>query len=657
MSDFNQENLHPLVSLVQSRFNQAKLAKQKIEDRMIESLYYYKIKYMPEKLKAIREATSGGSEIFIPLVNIKCRALQAWLSDVFFPESGDPPFDIEPTPVPDLPLDKDEEFAARLRERIATLITEFTKLSLISGGQINPQVVQERLPEIIETEKERYRSEILEYSRRVAEYAKRVLHDQLIEGGFFQALDETIRDIAIFPSAFMKSCVPRKVKTFGDNRTVETKIIPTFNRVSPFDIYPSPTASDLSDWVIEILHLTPQDLDSLRDVDGFDEAMIDTVLGLYEDTGYRLSAESRQSERFLLEGKSDYEYNLIDVIEFWGSIKGSYLKDFLDDIEENRYYEVAIWMCDNYLLKVTLNPDPLGYKPYHKASFVEIPDSFWGYSLVDVLRSLQDGVNAVSRAIINNAALSSGPMIERNVDRIPRDEPKEVRPWKIFDSHDMAMAGTPAYRFYQPSVTANALVQVMMYFMKMADELSGVPPYAHALLTSGGSARTASGLSMLMESSSRGIKDAVRNIDVGIIEPTISRLYYLNVSNFYGQIRDLPDLNIRAKGSISLMNRIAQVQKMLQLLQITSNPVDMQLVGLEGRKAMLESIFRSFGVNVPIHPEADQIIQALQAQLQQQQMPAQPQQIPALSDNAPVTDQAQELRLSEMDRGVGMQQT
>lgn len=614
------EELHPLINHINSLFDKAKLAKQNIESRFIENLYYFKKEYTPEKLQKIKEI--GGSEIYLPIANIKARALKAWLTDIFFPETGEPPFDIEPTPVPDLPDEVREDFQQKLQREIQDLIMKAQQVYQLSGGAFTPDIISEKIPDIIEKEKENFRNKMYDYAKKLAEQEKRRIYDQFVEGGFFEALNELLTDIAIFPTAIMKACVPRKVRAFSPSLQPIFKVIPTFNRVSPFDIYPSPTASDFSDWVIEVLHLTPQDLSSMKGIEGFDEDAIDTVIGLYGDTGYSI-VEGRRTERYKLEGKSDIDYNLIDIVEFWGSVKGSLLKDYIDEVDEDEYYEVAVWICDNYVLKAILNPDPLAMKPYCKVSFIDIPSSFWGYSLIDVLKDLQDGANALARAIINNSALSSGPMIERNIDRIPKEEPKTITPWSIFDSHDLGMANAPAYRFYQPQLTANALVQVLMYYIKLADELSGVPPYAHSLVNAGGSVRTASGLSMLMESSARGIKEVVKAVDVGIIEPTVKRQYFYNLVNFYGTTERVPDLNIKAKGSITLMNRMAQVSKVMQLLQITNNPIDLQLIGLEARKSMLENIFSGFGVNIQLEPDINSVLQNLQQQIQHPQQAGQ----------------------------------
>jgi glycosyltransferase involved in cell wall biosynthesis len=188
-------------------------------------------------------------------------------------------------------------------------------------------------------------------------------------------------------------------------------------------------------------------------------------------------------------------------------------------------------------------------------------------------------------------------MIERNIDRIPPNAEKVIIPWKIFDSVGFGVGNEPAYRFYQPSLTANALIQVIAYFMKLADELSGVPAYAHGDVTVGGAGRTASGLNLLIANASRGLREVVMNIDSGMIEPDVKRTYYFNVIDFYGLHEEIPDLNIRAKGSLILMEKMMQTQRMLELLQLTNNPIDLNLLGLEGRKYLLEHIFKNFGIH------------------------------------------------------------
>jgi len=613
--------LHPLVEFINDAFTKARDAKRPIEERMLECLRAFKMQYSEEKLAAIREI--GGSEVYLPLTNVKARALKAWLNDVFF-RPGEPPFDIEPSPVPTPTEATEEKIGQGLQEDYSEIMQKVAELQMLSGGQIDVSAILEKMEGISFTDE--YMRRVEERVKELAEQEKKRIDDQFTEGGFYEALDHALLDIAIFPCAIIKGSVPRKKKIFDKKKQVVEKVIPTFNRVSPFDIYPSPTATDFSDYVIEILHLTPADLASLRGVDGYNDQAIKNILERYGDDGYEIP-DTMGTSRWDLEGKKRTDAPLIDVIEFWGEVPGRILDDVelvtLDrtevEIEPDEYYSVQVLIVDDEILKCVLNPDPFGEKPYAKASFVTIPDSFWGQSLAEVLLDLQEAINALARATINNAVLSSGPMVERNIDRIPQSEEKAILPWKIFDATTLGFNEAPAYRFYQPRLTSAALVQVIAYFLKLADELSGVPAYAHSDVTSGAAARTAAGLQMLMQSSSKGLKQVVKAIDEGIIAPIVRRQYYMNVIDFYGVGEEVPDLNIRPKGTEYLLEREAQTQRLLELLNLTNNPTDLQLLGQEGRKMLLERIFKNFGVEIPFDTQMKEMVDELTAQLSRMQ--------------------------------------
>jgi len=622
--------LTPLVNKVMSDFEKAFTARHPIEDRMIEAIYAMENSYTEKKLMQIR-SDSGGSEVFVPLTNIKVRAGKAWLTDIY--ANDEDIFTLEPTPLPDLPDEVEQKLQAKLAEMASSV------LSL--GGMLDPDAVDEYKQRL----KEEYLKEIEDRARRLAEVEQKRIYDQFVQGGFYEAFNKILYDVVLFPIAIMKGPVFRKERLFvSSNKDVVETVIPSYNRVNPLDIYPSPIATDIdSDYIIEILHLTPSDLYNLIGVEGFNAEAIREVLGSYQG-GY-LSIPSTLNTltvRNRLEGKNYLWGDLIDVIEYWGSVKGELLLNEginIENLDPIAYYNICVWIANNKVIKAMLNPDPLGKKPYSKTSFIEVPDSFWGLSVADVLKPIQDAVNALARASINNAVMSSGPIIERNIDRINATTQKQIYPFMIIDAHESAMNSAPAVRVYNVTPTAQQTLLIMQLFQKMADEYSGIPSYAHGDVTVGGSGRTASGLSMLQANASRGIKDVVANIDRNIIEPVVKRQYYFNISYLVDYPSDVPDLQISAKGIASLYEKQAQATRMLEFLQITSNPVDTQLIGAEGRKYMLETIAKNVGIDADKvfanNPELQQMMQAIN---NQNQTPA-PSEPPA----NPVNPMAQEL--------------
>jgi hypothetical protein len=340
------------------------------------------------------------------------------------------------------------------------------------------------------------------------------------------------------------------------------------------------------------------------------------------------------------EGKDFTKGDIIDVTEYWGQLKGELLEeDGLAEVlgialDPIAYYNVCIWIAGGKVIKAMLNPDPLGKKPYSKASFIEIPDSFWGLSVADILMPLQEGVNALARATINNAILSSGPVIERNIDRISPNAPKQIYPFMMIDAHESAMVSAPAFRMEQVQPIAQQLILILDFFLKLASEICGIPSYFYGMPTaSGGSGRTASGLAMLQENASRGLKDVVLNIDRNLIEPTVKRQYFFNISFLVQYPDEVPDLQIQAKGTQALASKQMQTQKLLEFLQITSNPIDTQLIGADGRRNILQDIADNLGLDIDkiftSNPELQQMTQAMMAQ---QAQPAKPKEINQAND-------------------------
>ena len=67
-----------------------------------------------------------------------------------------------------------------------------------------------------------------------------------------------------------------------------------------------------------------------------------------------------------------------------------------------------------------------------------------------------------------------------------------------------------------------------MISLLLADDHSGIPSYVTGDLNVQGAGRTASGLSMLMGSAGKGIRQVVMHID-NVIKPVIHRIFLYNM--------------------------------------------------------------------------------------------------------------------------------
>lgn len=592
-----------------------------VEQRMIHNMRARRSVYDPQKLAAIK--LEGGSEVFAGITGQKCRAAGAWIRDVMMTTGEDRPWSITPTPVPELPPDVTEALIAAAQQPIAD------QMQAAAMGMAEPPDPA-AMAKMMSMLKDQAISALREEAEKRTERMAQKMEDQLIEGGFLGALDEFINDLTTFPTAILKGPVIR-MKPYmrwdeQGNAVVEVKLCKEWERLDPFMAYPSPSATSPEDGdFIEKHRLSRKDLQDLRGVPGYDDGAIDMVLRdfatglhmwLYDELDYE-DASGRPTTSL-----STNPDDLIDALQFWGSVNGQMLLDWGMERravpDPTREYQVEAWQIGPYVIKAVLNPDPLDRRPYYATSYERVPGSFWGNSVADLIRDAQDVCNAAARSMINNAALSSGPQVGVLIDRIAAGEQiTQMKPWRIWQltSDPMGQGNAdPPIRFFQPQSTLPDLMALFDKFTIMADEYSGIPRYMTGDSRAGGAGRTASGLSMLMSNAGKMITSVIKNIDLNVMEPLLQRLYYFNMR--YETDPELKgDVAIKARGASNLIAREAAQVRRTEFLAATANPIDMAIMGQEGRAAVLRETAKTLQMNTDkVVPDIDTLRQKIAIQ-------------------------------------------
>ncbi|CAB5220420.1 hypothetical protein UFOVP236_52 [uncultured Caudovirales phage] len=611
-----------LAAYVHQCWERAKFSKTEITERLLKCERQRRGVYDPDKAMDI--AKTGGSDIYMRLTDIKCRAAASWIKDVMT-VSGERPFDLSPAKEPQLPPE--------IKFSIIDMVKQEAMAYVQSGAAIHPEAFRTRMEQVHDEVMTKMREEAKDNAKRM----KDKIDDQLSRGGFDNAFRDFIDDYVTYPTAIMKGPVVRRRKRmeWGPNFTpiVVTDLIREFTRVSPFDIFPSPNSSGPNDgWLIERHRLSRGELQSMRGVPGYNDENIDQVLNRFGETGLRNWLMGDQ-ERDNLEGKPHsrlYNDAVIEAIEFHGSVSGDKLINWgmkTKDIKADKEYEVNCWQIGPYVIKAILNPDPLGKRPYDIAQWNEIPGAFWGSAMPEQMRDVQTMCNASARALANNMGIASGPQAEVTVDRLPDGEDvTSVYPWKIWQvTSDRTGGGQPAVRFFQPEMNAQVLMGVYAQFAKQADEVTGIPNYVYGSGSTGGAGRTASGLSMLMDNAAKGIKQAIASID-HVVSGVVNRMYIHNMM-YDPDIYIKGDFNVVAKGALGLVAKEQVQMRRNEFLQATANPIDMQIVGMEGRAYLLREVAGSLQMDTDkiikeperIKFEAEQMQQMQMEQMQQAQ--------------------------------------
>lgn len=655
----SQPAVQALAGYIKSKWRTAMTAKQQTSEiRMLQSVRARRGEYDPDKLAMLRE--QGSATIYMMITSNKCRAASSWLRDTLVTAAEEKPWTIAPTPIPDLPPDQVNAIMQQAEMEVRQLWA--------AGQPPSDQQVRERLLEM----KDMAMSHIHDMAKRTAERMEVKMDDQLTEGNWHKAFSEFLDDITTFPAAIMKGPVVRKrpkmkwVPAGNGQYTldVQDELVLEWERVDPFNIYPAPDASDINDgYLVERHKLSRADLQALLGVEGYSEDAIRAVLEEYGKNGLRdwiyVDMNKAAAEGKSTMGVQQNPSELIDALQFWGNVQGQLLLDWgltEDEVPDPLMdYAVEAWVIGSWVIKAVVNPDPLGRKPYYKASYEEVPGAFWGNSVADLCRDTQDVCNAAARALVNNMSIASGPQVVYNVDRLPQGENlTQMYPWKIWQVTSDPMAGSaPAMQFEQPQSLAMELMAVYEKFSVLADEYTGIPRYMTGDSPSGGAARTASGMSMLMSNAGKSIKQVITNIDEEVIRPAIERLYFYNMR--YGDDPDLKgDVSIVARGASALIIKEQAQMRQNQFLQIAlSSPVVQQVVGMEGIAELLRQSAKTLDLNPDrVVPPVEILKQrmAQQQAMQQQAMLAQaggqapaPQEGATLETGQPVTNNFQAL--------------
>ncbi|HET6496059.1 MAG TPA: hypothetical protein VFH61_11935, partial [Thermoleophilia bacterium] len=570
--------------------------------------------YEAAKLSAIQ--AKGGSQLFFNITETKCEAFEAWLEDVFAP-IGDRAWDAVPTPIPSLP-------AGSADRVVAATVAQFE-----SQPEVTPQEVQafaidlydETLRQMFQDAKDR------------AERMVRKMHDQTVEGGWDDAFAQFVNDLATYPSAILKGPILTRTKRLAwqdGEVVVQEDVVPTWCCVDPMNFYPGPNARNVNEsYICERIDFDRRKLAEMRGVEGWNPSALNAVLGsagtpapdaMTGEDIEKAALEDRDATRN--QGLPD---STLQAVEFWGSVQGRVLTEWgMKGIQDqDAFYEVTCVLIGDVVVRAVLNPDPLGRRPYYVTSFVKNRNSLWGLkSLPEKMEDCQEGVNGAQRNLLNNLAIASGPQVVADIDSIsPSHAPNltQMWPWKVWPYRSSKTQGRVPFTFFQPQSNSAELLEVAEYFEKKSDDRTLIPRYVYGNEDMSGAGATASGLSMLMNAAARGLKRVIKNIDRDVLRPAIDRLYtwdmrYLDDDSLKGDVQIVP------RGALAMLVREQTQLRRQEFLAMTNNPTDLQIVGIQGRAALLREVAK--GLDIPVEdvvPDAEELQRRTQMQLDEQQ--------------------------------------
>jgi len=399
------------------------------------------------------------------------------------------------------------------------------------------------------------------------------IHDQLEESSANKYLRSTAFEMALFGTGVMKGpfAVDKEYPNWDDageyNPVIKT--VPQISHVSVWNFYPDPDANNMDEaqFVIERHKMSRSQLRNLKRRPYFRSKVIDQVITMGENY------TKKYWEDDLEDYAPEHGIDRFEVLEYWGMVDVEMLKEQgvvipkeMSDFDE---LQANVWICNNHLIRMVLNPFKPARIPYHAAPYELNPYSFFGIGIAENMDDTQTLMNGFMRMAVDNAVLSGNLLIEIDETNLVPGQDLSVYPGKVFRRQGGA-PGQAIFGTKYPNVSS----ENMMMFDKarvLADESTGFPSFAHGQTGIQGVGRTASGISMLMGAAAGSIKTVIKNVDDYLLKPLGEGLFRFNMQfDFDPDIKG--DLEVKARGTESLMANEVRSQRLMQFLQVASNP-------------------------------------------------------------------------------------
>ena len=640
-SDKLFESVSSVVTYVNERYKRAEDARQVDEERWLRAYRNYRGLYGPD----VQFTDTEKSRVFVKVTKTKTLAAYGQIVDVLFGNNKFP-LSVDPTVLPDGVADavhiNIDPAAEKAGDEVKVVTEQAAAVTPLLGddGKLRPGEtiidLQERLAgmrnklapvadKVIEGDGTTPATVSFHPALVAAKKMEKKIHDQLQESGASKHLRSMAFEMALLGTGVMKGpfAVDKEYPNWNENGEYEplVKTVPECGNVSVWNFYPDPEATSMDDaeYVVERHKMSRNQLRSLKGRPYFRDEAIETAIAQSPDY-VRKHWEMKMEDDDTLSESERWE-----VLEFWGFVDTDILeengvkipREFKDLVEVS----CNIWICNGEVLRMVLNPFKPARIPYYATPYEHNPYSFFGVGIAENMDDTQTLMNGFMRMAIDNAALSGNLIIELDETNLVPGQDMSVYPGKVF----RRQGGAPGQAIFGTKFP-NVAQENMQLFDKarvLADESTGFPSFAHGQTGVSGVGRTASGISMLMSAANGSIRSVVKNVDDYLLGPLGKAFFSFNMQfDFDESIKG--DLEVKASGTESLMSNEVRSQRLMQFLQVASNPMLAPF-------AKMDYIIREIAKSMDLDPDKvtnsmqDAAIQAeLFKKFAPQQPPAQP---------------------------------
>ena len=631
-SEVEDNDVSSIIPFIVERYNRAEDYRYQDESRWLRAYRNYRGLYSPE----VQFTDAEKSRVFIKVTKTKTLAAYSQIVDVLFANNKFP-LSIEPTELPEGVVE-DVHFDPKEPEELRGDTDLESPYGFADDGKEFPKGATERsLQEklgVFQNKLEGVSDKLkagagktptaIEFSPAMvaAKKMQKKIHDQLEESGATKNLRSSAFELALFGTGIMKGpfATDKEYPNWGDDGQYDPmfKTVPQVSHVSCWNFYPDPDANNMDEaqFAIERHKMSRSQLRGLKKRPYFRDTVIDECIAMGENYN------KKYWEDDLTDYAPEHGIERFEVLEYWGMVdtdmleeQGVEIPDELKDFDE---LQANVWICNGKLLRMVLNPFKPAKIPYCAAPYELNPYSFFGIGIAENMDDTQTLMNGFMRMAVDNAVLSGNLLIEVDETNQVPGQDMSIYPGKVF----RRQSGAPGQAIFGtkfPNVSSENM-QLFDKARQLADESTGLPSFAHGQTGITGVGRTASGISMLMGAASGHIKTVIKNVDDYLLRPLGEGFFRFNMQfDFDKEIK--VDLEVKARGTESLMKNEVRSQRLMQFLQIASSPALAPF-------AKFQYIIREIAKSMDLDPDKvtnNMSEAALQAELMKQFQGDQPQ--------------------------------
>lgn len=570
-----------LIAYLEERFTRAEDARRFDEERWLRAYRNYRGIYGPD----VQFTEAEKSRVFIKVTKTKTLAAYGQITDVLFANNTFP-LSIEPTVLPEgvaesVHVEADPNMAKVKAEEPQSLFgykgdgKEFPKGATANtlADMLGP--LKEKLADLdVKAGPGGTPTAITFHPAMVAaKKMQKKIMDQLDESNANKQLRSAAFEMALFGTGIMKGPFavdkeyPRWEEDGKYNPVIKT--MPQTSHVSVWNAYPDPDASNADDlqYFIERHKMSSTQLRGLKKRPMFRSNVIDMVIADGPDY------TKKYWEDDLNDYQTDTGIERYEVLEYWGVVDVELLEKndvkIPAELADMPELQANIWFTNGKIIRLVLNPFKPVRIPYYAVPYELNPYSFFGVGIAENMDDTQTLMNGFMRLSVDNAVLSGNLVFEVDETNLVPGQDLTIHPGKVF----RRQGGAPGQALFGtkfPNVSQENL-QMFDKARQLADESTGLPSFAHGQTGVSGVGRTASGISMLMNAASGGIKTVIKNVDDYLLRPLGEAMFAFNMQFDYDP-EAAGDLEVKARGTESLMQNEVRSQRLLQFLQVIQNP-------------------------------------------------------------------------------------